>query len=215
MKKRIVLLGPPASGKGTQAAMMNAVYHIEPTSPGAMLREELRAGTDLGKQADSYTSRGHLVPDPLVIALVGNWLKQHPDGFIFDGFPRTMVQARSMDMLLGMRKTPLEVVLYFNLPEDVIRERVLNRLTCEQCGRIFSTKLHGLEGGQGCPACGGRLGTRRDDTVEALWHRMGEYREKTEPLVEFYRSRELLREIAAAERPETVLSEISAVLEAI
>ena len=214
VKERIVLLGPPASGKGTQAELIKERFHIEPTSPGAMLREELRAGSDLGKQADGFTSRGHLVPDPLVIALIGNWFKAHGSAFVFDGFPRTMIQARTLDALLKMRNAPLDIVFLFDVSFEVILDRVLHRISCEQCGRSYSIKLHFGNGEKTCPACGGQLVRRRDDTKEALEERMIEYREKSEPLVEFYRSSGLLHTLSAAERPEKVFSEISSVLNA-
>ena len=194
--------------------MIKAQYNIEATSPGAMLREELRVGTELGRQADSLTSRGRLVPDPLVIALVGNWLASHSDAFVFDGFPRTLVQARALDLLMNTRGIALDVVFFFNVPYEVILDRVLHRLTCEQCGRIYSVKLHFGSGEESCPVCRGRLVRRADDTEEALVHRMNEYRGKTGLLVDFYRARGLLHELAAAERPETVFAEISTVLEA-
>ena len=209
-----MLLGPPASGKGTQSEMIQSRFGIEPTSPGAMLRAELQAGTEIGKEADALTSRGLLVPDSLVIALVDRWLQAHNDAFVFDGFPRTLAQAEALEEILKRRGTPLETVLYFNVPFETILDRVLHRLTCEKCGRIYSVRLHFGSGEEHCPACGGNLVRRRDDTAEALEHRMIEYREKTEPLVEFYRTRGLLAELAAAERPETVFAEVVNLLEA-
>lgn len=214
MKKRIVLLGPPASGKGTQAELIENRFDIKSTSTGAMLREELRAGTEVGKQADALTRHGHLVPDSLVIALVESWLKTHGDAFVFDGFPRTIGQAEALEKLLAERKTPLEVVLFFDVPFEHILDRVRHRVSCESCGRIYSIKLHFGRGEEHCPRCGGRLVRRKDDTEEALEQRMIEYREKTEPLVEFYRSRSLLHPLKAQEQPESVFLEISSVLTA-
>lgn len=194
--------------------MIKARYQIEPTSPGAMLREELRRGTPLGIEADRLTSQGQLASDATVIQLVENWLATHGDAFVFDGYPRTLGQADSLEALLRRRENPIEVVFYFNVPVEVIRERVLHRLTCEGCGRIFSTGLQLPEGCQVCPVCQGSLVRRKDDTAEALERRMLEYREKTEPLIDFYRQRGVLHELSAAERPETVFAEISTVLEA-
>jgi len=179
-----------------------------------MLREELRAGSELGKEADSLTRHGRLVPDSFVIALVENWLKTHSDAFVFDGFPRTLAQADALEALLAARNTPLEAVFFFEVPVEDILDRVLHRVSCEKCHRIYSIKLHFGSGEEHCPRCGGRLFRRKDDTAEALEQRMIEYREKTEPLVEFYRSRSLLHTLKAAERPETVFAEISSVLTA-
>ena len=214
MKTRIVLLGPPASGKGTQAELIKAHYHIEPTSTGAMLREELRRGTELGHAADRLTSRGQLVPDAMINELVAGWLESHGDAFVFDGFPRTVPQAIELDRLLDARNTPLQAVFFFNVPFSEIRDRVLNRVTCRECGHIFKVGLQIATPGEKCPECGGTLCRRSDDTLEALEQRMVEYHQKTEPLVAFYRERGLLFELKGAERPETVFSEISAILEA-
>ena len=214
MKKRIVLLGPPASGKGTQAEMIKERYQIEPTSTGALLRDELRRGTALGIEADRFTSQGQLVPDSVVIQLVGSWLDAHNGAFVFDGFPRTIAQAEALETLLKARGTPLDLVFFFNTPAEVIQDRVLRRVGCEQCGRIFGAGLHFDHGHQVCPACGGNLIRRKDDTLEALAQRMEEYREKTEPLVDFYRTRGILHELSAFARPEEVFAQINSVLDA-
>jgi len=214
VKKRIVLLGPPASGKGTQAEMIKDRFQIEPTSPGAMLRDEMRRGTPLGIEADSYTSHGQLVPDSLVIELVKSWLETHDGSFVFDGFPRTIAQAEALESILAARNTPLEVAFFFEIRVERIRERVLNRVSCEECGRIFGAGFHFDSARQACPVCSGKLIRRKDDTLEALEQRMEEYRQKTEPLVKFYRQRGILHELCADARPETVFSEISTVLEA-
>lgn len=195
--------------------MIKTRYQIEPTSPGAMLREELRKGTDLGREADSFTSRGQLAPDSLVVALVENWLKFHGGRFVFDGFPRTIAQAEALAELLQKQGTPLDVVFFFNVPFETIKQRVLHRLTCGECGRIFSVGLHfGGAVGEVCPVCHGPLDRRVDDTLEALEQRMVEYREKTEPLIAYYRKRGMLKELSAAEHPDSVFAEIVSFLEA-
>ena len=179
-----------------------------------MLRDELRAGTPLGQKADSYTRHGQLVPDSVVVALVDHWLKSHTDGFVFDGFPRTLMQAQSLDQMLATHRSHLEAVFFFDVPYEVVLDRILHRVGCRKCGRIFSRKLHFANGEEHCPVCGGVLITRADDTAEALVHRMAEYQEKTHPLVELYRSRGLLHELRGTERPEKVFAEISTILEA-
>jgi len=178
-----------------------------------MLREELRKGTSLGKAASDLTSKGHLVPDAMITELVGEWLLTQGDSFLFDGFPRTVPQAEALDHLLENRGTPLEAVIYFDVPIKEIQDRVLNRVGCRDCGRIFRIGLHVNSLEDACPVCGGKLFRRTDDTLEALEQRMAEYREKTEPLVDFYRDRDLLFKLEAAERPETVFAKISSILE--
>lgn len=213
MKKRIVLLGPPASGKGTQAELIKAHYGVQPTSTGAMLREEKRLGTKLGEEADRLTREGQLVPDDLIIGLVAKWLEVHHDAFVFDGFPRTLGQGIALDALLEGCGSALDIVFFFRTPFEVIKDRVLNRVTCESCQRIFrlGMQVESLE--EACSACGGTLKRRSDDSVEALQNRMAEYHQKTEPLIDFYRQKGILVELTAADRPETVFAEISTALE--
>ncbi|MEI7958461.1 MAG: nucleoside monophosphate kinase [Verrucomicrobiota bacterium] len=215
MKTRIVLLGPPASGKGTQAELIKARYGIASVSPGAMLREEMRLGTPLGIEADRITRDGSMVSDAMVIQLVGNWLAAHTEGFVFDGFPRTIAQADALDRMLAELHAPLDGVLFFDISAQTIFERVMNRLTCTQCGRSFAVGLHLKSAEARCPKCGGTLGRRSDDTPEALEHRIAQYREKTEPLVEYYQRRGLLWTLKSADGPEGVFAEISSLLEAL
>lgn len=180
-----------------------------------MLREEKRAGTPLGIEADRLTREGAMVPDAMVIQLVGNWLADHAERFVFDGFPRTIAQAEALDAMLAQQGSALDAVLFFDITEETIFERVMHRLTCSQCGHSFAIGLH-LESDQSpCPDCGGALTRRSDDTPEALAKRIVEYREKTEPLVEYYQQRGLLWPLKSADRPEVVFAEVTSILEAV
>ena len=214
MKTRIVLLGPPASGKGTQAELIKARYDIPSASPGAMLREEMRQGTPLGIEADRLTRDGSMVPDAMVLQIVSNWLTIHSESFIFDGFPRTITQAEALDQMLSKQGHALDAVLFFDITAQTIFERVMNRLTCTQCGRSFALGLHLASEQERCLACGGAMIRRSDDTPEALEHRIEQYIEKTEPLVEYYQHRGLLWTLTSADRPEGVFREIVQILEA-
>ena len=215
MKTRIVLLGPPASGKGTQAEFIKKRYQIASASPGAMLREEMRRGTPLGVEADRITRDGSMVSDAMVIQIVANWLAAHSAGFVFDGFPRTLGQADALEQMLAQRQSALDAVLLFDITADTAFERVMNRLTCTQCARSFALGLHLQAGQTQCPECGGALGHRSDDTPEALEQRMAQYREKTEPLVEYYERCGLLWRLKAADDPAQVSAEIASILEAV
>ena len=215
MKTRIVLLGPPASGKGTQAEFIKNQYGIASVSPGAMLREEMRLGTPLGVVADRITRDGSMVADDLVIQLVGNWLSTHHDGFVFDGFPRTVAQADALEQMLAQLHAPLDGVLFFEITTETAFERVMNRLTCTQCGRSFAMGLNLGAGQTQCPECGGTLGRRSDDQPDALEQRIAQYREKTEPLVDYYHRRGLLWSVKAAGTPAEVSAEIASILEAL
>ncbi len=209
LRTRVVLLGPPASGKGTQAERIRGAYGIETTSSGEMLREEARKGSALGLEADRLTAQGQLAPDAMILQLVEAWLSSARERFVFDGFPRTLPQGEALEGLLERLGKPLDAVLFFNLPESVIADRVLNRVNCSQCGGIFSTG----EVEAACPNCGGPLFRRKDDTLEALSRRLEAYHAKTEPLVDFYRERGKLFVLDAAQEPDAVFHDITNVLE--
>jgi adenylate kinase len=213
VKQRIVLLGPPASGKGTQAEMIQARYQFPITSPGAILREERKLGTALGLSAEKATSQGQLVPDEVVNAVVKSWISRHGSAFVFDGYPRSLGQACSLEDTLAKRNTPLEVVLLLAADEQTIRSRVERRMMCEICGRIVSIGLQVANAADRCPTCAGKLVKRLDDSPATLELRMREYAAKTEPLITFYRQRNLLKSVDATGAPEAVFESIARILE--
>lgn len=212
VKQRIVLLGPPASGKGTQAELIRAEFGIETPSIGAILREQKAAGTPLGRAAARFTEEGRLVPDEIILDLARTWLDAHDDAFVFDGFPRTVGQAEALEHLLNERGTPLEMAISLEADAETIRERVRRRLACGTCGVIVSAGLHVESAASPCTRCGGALARRADDTPETLEQRLVEYREKSEPLIAFYAGRGILASIAADGGPERVFAEVAAVL---
>lgn len=208
-----MLLGPPASGKGTQASLIQERFGIPVTSPGAMLREEKRRGTKLGLEADELTSRGRLLPDTIIVNLVSAWLAQHEGEFVFDGFPRSIGQTEALAQKLDRRNTTLDVAIVLKADVETLQRRVAGRVMCAVCGQIFSVGLHVLSVSAECPACGGELTRRKDDTPEILLARLEEYREKTEPVIAYYRENGLLREIDSTSVPEVVFESIIAILE--
>ncbi len=195
MKRRIILLGPPASGKGTQAEMISAKYDLPTASTGALLRGERARGTPLGREADSWTSQGKFFPDEIAMRVVHQWLGAHAaGGFLLDGFPRTLGQAKAFD-------EKLDAVFHLALSDEAIRERVASRITCARCGASFSARLHHVREGDACLSCGESLVRRKDDRPEALEKRLEQHRVNTQPVIEFYRQTDRLTEIdAAAER---------------
>jgi len=209
VKTRIVLLGPPAAGKGTQADKIAEIFGVPTISTGAMLRAEKAAGTELGKLAAEVTSKGHLLPDEMVIGLVKNWLMSHEGSFLFDGFPRTIAQANALDDLLSKAGKPLEVALSLEASFEAIQYRVSHRLVCGQCAANFSLGLHVQSDSEPCPNCGGTLKRRQDDDLEVLKKRMLEYHEKSEPLIEYYALRGLLKRIDANGSLDDVFAQIS------
>jgi adenylate kinase len=194
MKSRIILLGPPASGKGTQAGLLSATFGIPATSTGAMLREERAQGSEIGVEAERWTAQGKLFPDDLALRVVWKWLDEHRR-FILDGFPRTLGQATSFDEGLEQRGLPLQVVYFLKLADDVIRERMTSRLTCSNCASVFNRKFHNVSGETPCPKCGGGLVRRDDDTEEALTRRLAEFHEHTLPVARHYQGKGLLKEV--------------------
>jgi adenylate kinase len=195
--------------------MLRKNYQLPIVSTGAILREELRLGTELGKKADAITRTGVLLPDETVLSLIRRWLELNDGQFVFDGFPRTVNQACALDTVLAARQTPLDLVIALEADLDTLQERVQRRLVCPKCRAIVSAGLHVSGAGAPCPVCGEPLTKRADDTLETLNRRIDEYREKTEPLVDYYLERGLLTKIASTEKPEHVFTRIVEVVERI
>jgi adenylate kinase len=214
VKKRIVLLGPPASGKGTQADRISAAYSIPHVSTGALLRSECEKDTPLGREADEWTSKGLLVPDDLVVRIVTRWMDEHGPSFIFDGFPRTVGQAVYLDVALQELNLPLDLIVLLELPESEIRRRVSDRLSCTKCGATFGATLHGLSLGDACPRCASPLVRRNDDNSEALDRRLEVYTNQTEPVVDYYEknSPKLLSRINAVHGSDEVFGSLVRIL---
>lgn len=207
---RLVLLGPPASGKGTQGQLMNARWGVPVTSIGEMLRHEIVAGTPLGVRAAGFMSNSSLVPDDVALQVVENWMTGHGDSFVFDGFPRTVGQAEALDTFLASRGTPLQAVLWLELDRASIEARVRLRVICRRCGRTFQVGGQAPSAGGPCPVCGSPLSVRDDDDPATLAHRMEQYARHTEPLLKFYEERHLLRRINAGLEAEEVFVQIEA-----
>lgn len=212
--QRIVLLGPPASGKGTQADRLSESFGISHVSTGALLRSECERGTALGKEADAWTSKGLLVPDELAVRIVANWMKEHGPCFLFDGFPRTVGQVEHLDKALASLNAPLQLVILLDLSEATIRERILARISCLKCGATYSASLHGIAVGEPCPRCGAPLVRRNDDTAEALDQRLEVYRDQTLPVVGYYEKNfpQILHRIDAGEGSDVIFEKLSALI---
>ena len=178
---KLLFLGPPGAGKGTQAAVVAANYGIPQISTGAILREAIKVGSAIGSLAKDYTEKGLLVPDEIVIELVRERLLQDDcaHGYILDGFPRTVAQARMLDGI-----TALDAIFNLTMEDDAIVERLSGRRVCESCGATFHTSR--LKGRDTCPQCGGDLVQRVDDSPETIRRRLNAYHNETAPLVEYY-----------------------------
>jgi adenylate kinase len=208
-KNRIVLFGPPASGKGTQRELIEENFKIPGCSTGAMLRKEIEGDTKLGREAQEFLALGKLVPDELMIAVLKDWLGEPGEGFVLDGFPRTVAQAEALDALLEGRGQSRDAAIYLDVSEEVLEDRTSKRVQCGECERIYrlGDSVPGIE--SGCPACGGALCRRDDDTSERLRLRLAEYREKTEPLIDYFRSAGKFVRINGDQTAEIVFKEIA------
>ncbi|NPV30141.1 MAG: adenylate kinase [Firmicutes bacterium] len=203
---RILLIGPPGAGKGTQAARIAGFCEVPHISTGDIFRAAVQAGTELGRKAREYLDAGRLVPDEITIEIIRERLKQ-PDcsrGFLLDGFPRTLPQAEALDRLLADLGTHLDVVLYIRVSPEVLVERLTGRRVCRNCGATYHVlfqppRLPGV-----CDRCGGELYQRSDDTAETVRDRLEVYMSQTAPLLEYYRERGLLKEIDGEQEIEAV-----------
>ena len=210
MAFRMVFLGPPGAGKGTQASLLKSKYGIAHISTGDILREAVKKGTELGKKAKEYMDRGLLVPDEIIIGIIEEGLAE-PDaqkGFILDGFPRTIPQAEALDRLLEKKRISLNVVFLFNANKETILERLTGRRVCKKCGALYHIrysppKIEGV-----CDKCGGELYQRDDDKEETILRRLDVYRNQTEPLIDHYRKKGILIELDANKDSKEVLAEI-------
>jgi adenylate kinase len=207
MLSRVVLLGPPGAGKGTQAKRIAQDTGLAHLSTGDILRDEVSRATELGRTASSYMEGGELVPDGLIIDMVRGRLASAGTGFLLDGFPRTVEQAEALG-----RITPLDVVINIGLAREEVVRRLTARRVCEECGRIHNLLYDPPEDESTCGACGGRLLQRDDDKRAVIENRYDVYERSTAPLIEYYRDRGLLRDVDGRRSSDAILSEIMAIL---
>lgn len=192
---RLILLGAPGVGKGTQAKKISEKFSIPHISTGDILRSEINKGSDLGKKAQDFVKSGKLVPDDLIIEMIKDELMsdRFKNGFLMDGFPRTLEQAKKFDDLLTDLKLNIDKVINIVVDEDEIIRRVTNRVVCDSCHRVFKlSDFSKKDSPLVCKLCGGNLIKREDDSEEVIRKRLEVYRQQTEPLVEYYKDKNLL-----------------------
>jgi adenylate kinase len=214
---RVVFLGPPGAGKGTQARSLAREAGVPQISTGDILREAVAAGTPLGQQAKGFMDRGELVPDDVIVGVIGDRLNQ-PDatrGFLFDGFPRTLGQAEALDRLLTSRGEHLDAVVFFDVAEAELLRRLTGRRVCRQCGASFHVLSNAPKRAGVCDRCGGGLYQRDDDSEATVRRRLDVYARQTEPLLAFYGARGLLTRLDGEGAIDAIQAELTRVLETV
>jgi len=210
----LVLLGPPGSGKGTQGERLQEELELPYYATGDILRAAVREGTELGKAAKDYMDRGDLVPDEVIVGMIGERIDsgEAADGFILDGFPRTAPQAEALAAKLGELSRALTAVLLIDVSDEEVVRRLGGRRTCVENGHVFHVEFSPPKQEGVCDVDGSELIVRDDDKPEVIRHRLEQYHEKTAPLIEHYDSQSLLRQIDGAATPDAVADEIQRTL---
>ncbi len=212
----ILIMGAPGSGKGTFSSRLKDEYKLNHISTGDIFRQHMSNNTPLGQKAKSYIEAGHLVPDELVNDMVLHTLNELPEnaGYLLDGFPRTLAQAKAFDKATKGTKHEVDRILFMDTPNDVLTKRIVGRRTCPKCGEIYNiyykpTKVEGV-----CDNCQSELSSRADDNEESLATRLEEYEKMTRPVIDYYTAQDKVSLINANQDFENIWSEIKNELEA-
>lgn len=213
---RIILLGAPGSGKGTQAKMLVDKYQVPQISTGDLLRAAVAAGSPLGKKAKSVMDAGQLVSDDIVLGMIRERLAESDakHGFILDGFPRTQVQAQALDKMLEELNWPLSDAVLFDVNFEAIIQRVSGRRSCPRCGQIYNVYTSPSKVANVCDKCGTTLQQRADDNEETIRKRLNVYREQTEPLIEYYKKQNKLQTLSGDGEISAVFANVCKIIDA-
>jgi adenylate kinase len=214
---KLVLLGAPGAGKGTQAKKLIEKYKIPQISTGDILRKAVADGTPLGKEAKSYMDSGQLVPDSVVIGLVKERIAQ-PDakkGYILDGFPRNTAQAETLDKVLSDMKAPLDLALSVDVDKDDLMKRLTGRRTCKSCGQMYNVYFSAPKKQGVCDKCGGELYQRDDDKEETIKKRLDVYDAQTAPLIAYYSKKRILKSVKGEGSIDGIFNKIVSIVESL
>ena len=209
--KKLLIMGPPGAGKGTQAANIVSKYGVCHISTGDMFRSAIKNGTEMGKLAQKYIENGELVPDSVTVGIVKERLSQQDileKGFLLDGFPRNLDQAHSLDTILEELGYNLDAVINVSVLDEILINRIIGRIICRQCGATYHIEFNKPNVEGVCNECGGELYIRKDDTRETAENRLNVYSTQTQPLLDFYAERGLLVEIDGDQAVSKVFSDI-------
>lgn len=207
---RVIFLGPPGAGKGTQAKKIIDKFNIPQIATGDILREAVKNETELGQEAQKYMSKGELVPDSIIMGIINDRFKEDDcqNGFLLDGFPRTENQAEELDKVLDGLDWNLDMVLCLKVYDEAIIERLTGRRVCKNCGTSFHIKFQPPAKEGICDKCGGELYQRKDDTEATIRNRLSVYHQQTSPLIAYYEKASLLKNIDGNKSPDHVTKEI-------
>ncbi len=210
----IILLGAPGVGKGTQAQLISKEFSIPQISTGDILRSEVKQGTPLGKEAKKYMDSGALVPDEVIIGMMEKRIKQDDckNGFILDGFPRTVAQAEAFDEMLKKNGLKLDKVILIDVPEQEIIDRLTGRRVCPSCGAVYHMKYNPPKDDNRCDKCGSELIQRDDDKLEVVKNRLEVYKDSTMPLIEYYEKTGKLVKVNGEGTIEEIFEKIKKIL---
>ncbi len=207
---KLIFLGPPGVGKGTQAARIADAYNLDHISTGEALRDAVKRGTSVGKQAKSYMDQGALVPDGVIMGIIR---ERMTDSVLLDGFPRTVAQAEMLDQMLCETSAKLDAVISIEAAEQVLIERLSGRRTCKQCGQTFHIEFMPPKQAGICDVCGGELFQRNDDKPESISNRLKVYVEQTAPLIEYYKQSGKLKTVNGEQDVDQVYESVVKVLD--
>ena len=211
----LLIIGAPGAGKGTMSDLLINTYHLVHVSTGDMLRAAVKAGTPVGLKAQEYMNKGALVPDEVIHDIIVERLSQDDikAGFLFDGYPRTIVQAQDLDLILKEIGLKIDAVINLNIEDDELIKRITGRRLCPTCGEIYNIyyKAPAKEGV--CDKCGAELITRKDDNLESLTVRLQEYHKNTQPVIEYYEKAGLVANVDAKQGVDEVFGDIRKLLE--
>lgn len=215
--KNIIFIAPPAAGKGTQAKLLSAKYNIAHISTGDLLREEINKQTEIGKSIKKDLEQGNLVSNEVITSLLKNRITKLDcqNGYILDGYPRNLEQAKKYDNLLEELKLDKGIVIYFNIDKNLALERTLSRIICPNCGTSYNLLIENLKPLKDniCDKCNHELQIRKDDTKEVFIHRFDTYINSTKDLIEYYKNKELLYEIEVSNKDvDTIFKEVKEIL---
>jgi len=211
----LILFGAPGAGKGTQAKLISANYHIPQISTGDMLREAVKSKSDLGKKAGAIIAEGQLVPDEIMLGLIEERISRDDckNGFILDGYPRTLVQAENLDSLLERIHMPRLICIEIRVPDKIITRRLISRRICEKCGTDYNIMTNPPPADSICVKCGGKILRRKDDKESIIKKRLMVYQEQTEPIREHYQKKGVFFEIDGSQSINQVSESVNNILD--